>query len=266
MTDLYQVDAFADNLFEGNPAAVVQFEQWPADSLLQSVAAENNLAETAFLVANGGDWEIRWFSPSFEVALCGHATLAAAHVLYQHLGYQERSITFITRLSGKLIVERKEDGSLAMAFPAIAIHKYDKLEEVAAALGSRPSSTWMGAYSPDQFDIMAVFDSEEEIAALTPNDSLFQILGSRGVIATASAKEFDFVSRYFAPAFGIPEDPVTGSAHCLLTPYWSGILYKTELRARQISPRSGTLGCCLIGDKVVLTGYAVDYMKGSLSL
>ncbi len=266
MTDLYQVDAFADKLFEGNPAAVVQFDNWPDDSLLQSIATENNLAETAYLVANGAKWELRWFTPSFEVALCGHATLAAAHVLYKHLGYQGESITFVTRLSGELIVERKNDGSLAMEFPAIAIRKHDKLSEVAAALGSTPKSIWVGDYSPDQFDIVAVFDSAEEVAALTPNESQFGALGSRGVIATAAAKDFDFVSRYFAPAFGIPEDPVTGSAHCLLTPYWSGQLNKTELRARQISARSGTLGCRLLGDRVELTGRAIDYMKGSLSL
>lgn len=266
MTDLYQVDAFADNLFEGNPAAVVQFDEWPDDSLLQSIAAENNLAETAYLVASGAKWELRWFTPSFEVALCGHATLAAAYVLYRHLGCQDDSITFVTRLSGELVVQRKDDGSLAMVFPAIPISEHDKAKEIAAALGAKPISIWAGNYSPDQFDIVAVFDSEEAVAALTPNGALFKVLGSRGVIATAAAKEFDFVSRYFAPAFGIPEDPVTGSAHCLLTPYWSGILNKTELRARQISPRSGTLGCRLVGDRVELTGRAVDYMKGSLSL
>ena len=266
MTDLYQVDAFADKLFEGNPAAVVLFDEWPADSLLQSIAAENNLAETAYLVACGKQWELRWFTPAFEVALCGHATLAAAHVLYNHLGCQDKTITFVTRFSGNLIVERKEDDSLAMVFPAIVIRQYDKAEEVAVALGHMPSSVWAGNYSTDQFDIVAVFDSADEVAALQPNDSLFEKLGSRGVIATAAAQDFDFVSRYFAPAFGIPEDPVTGSAHCLLTPYWAGRLKKTALRARQISPRSGTLNCRLLRDKVELTGRAVDYMKGSLSL
>ena len=216
MTDIYQVDAFADTLFEGNPAAVVLLDEWPDDLLLQSIAAENNLAETAYLVASGNQWELRWFTPTVEVALCGHATLAAAHVLYNHLG-------------------------------------------------STPSSIWAGNYSPDQFDIVAVFDSSEEIAALIPNEPLFKNLGSRGIIATASAHDYDFVSRYFAPAFGVPEDPVTGSAHCLLTPFWADRLDKTALRARQISPRSGTLGCRVLGDRVELTGRAVDYLKGSLS-
>jgi PhzF family phenazine biosynthesis protein len=264
--DIYQVDAFAGRVFEGNPAAVVPLTTWPQDSLLQSIAAENNLAETAYIVACDGHWEIRWFTPTSEVALCGHATLASAHVVFKHLNWQADEITFETRESGTLRVSRCDGDRLAMSFPAISVAPDDALTEVSAALDRTPTSVWKGYYSEHQFDLLAVFDSMEDVAALNPDASLFSALGSRGIIATSAATEFDFVSRYFAPAFGIPEDPVTGSAHCLLAPFWGNRLDKNVLQARQISERSGILECRLVADRVELVGSAIDYMKGTLSV
>lgn len=266
MTEIYQVDAFTDRLFGGNPAAVVPLSEWPIDELLQSIANENNLAETAFIVPIDGQWDIRWFTPSAEVALCGHATLAAAHVVFSHLKYEKETICFVTHKSGTLNVSRLEDGRLLMSFPAIAVTQVGPIGEVAVALGSNPVSVWKGNYSEDQFDYLAVFETASEVAGLNPNESLFAALGSRGVIATSLADNCDFVSRYFAPAFGIPEDPVTGSAHCLLAPFWAEQLDKNVLNARQISARCGTLECRVLSDRVELVGYAIDYMKGNLFL
>jgi len=266
MTAIYQVDAFTDTLFGGNPAAVVPFDSWPADSLLQSIANENNLAETAFIVLNQGQWEIRWFTPTAEVALCGHATLAAAHVAFHHLRFEESTITFKTRESGMLSVSRVDDGRLSMSFPAIAVSQHTELNNIATAMGSQPSVVLKGHYSENQYDFVAVYESETDVARLQPTHSHFAALGSRGVIATAPSNQCDFVSRYFAPAFGIPEDPVTGSAHCLLAPYWADQLGKSSLSARQISARGGVLECQVASDRVVLIGNAVDYLHGSLSL
>lgn len=266
MTEIYQVDAFTDRLFGGNPAAVVPLSGWPEDDLLQSIANENNLAETAFIIPVDGHWEIRWFTPTAEVALCGHATLAAAHVAFHHLKYEKETISFVTRESGSLNVSRLEDGRLLMSFPAITVTQLDVKDGVAAALGSNPVSVWKGNYSEDQFDYLAVYETAAEVAGLHPNESRFVALGSRGVIATSLADNCDFVSRYFAPAFGIPEDPVTGSAHCLLAPFWAERLHKNVLNARQISARSGTLECRVLSGRVELVGHAIDYMKGNLSL
>jgi PhzF family phenazine biosynthesis protein len=266
MPEIYQVDAFTDRLFGGNPAAVVPLPEWLKDDLLLSIANENNLAETAFIVPVDGQWEIRWFTPTAEVALCGHATLAAAHVAFYHLKYEKETISFVTRESGTLNVSRLEDGRLLMSFPAITVTQLDSMDEVAAALGSNPVSVWKGYYSEDQFDYLAVYETAFDVARLHPNESLFAALGSRGVIATSLADNSDFVSRYFAPAFGIPEDPVTGSAHCLLAPFWAEQLNKNVLNARQISARSGTLECRVLSDRVELVGHAIDYMKGNLSL
>ena len=266
MTAIYQVDAFAERVFEGNPAAVVPMDHWPDDALLQSIAAENNLAETAFIVANGEQWAIRWFTPSAEVALCGHATLAAAHVIFEHLGSTETTIIFSTVSSGDLSVSRRDGGKLAMSFPAITVDRLDVLDSVAIALGSKPDSVWKGHYTAEQFDLVAVFSSRQAVADLVPDESQFARLGSRGVIATSRAEEFDFVSRYFAPAFGIPEDPVTGSAHCLLAPFWGKQLGKSVMRACQISPRTGVLECRLLDGRVELVGTAVDYLKGSIAV
>jgi len=266
MPEIFQIDAFTDQLFGGNPAAVIPLNEWPKDHLLQSIASENNLAETAFIIPIDWQWEIRWFTPTAEVALCGHATLAAAHVAFQHLKYEKETISFVTRESGTLDVSRLKDGRLSMSFPAIALTQYDAIDEISTALRKNPVSVWKGHYSENQFDYVAVYETSAQVAELCPNESQFTELGSRGVIATAPSDECDFVSRYFAPAFGIPEDPVTGSAHCLLTPYWAKRLNKNVLSARQISSRGGTLECRISSDRVVLVGNAIDYMKGNLYL
>ncbi len=262
---IYQVDAFTTSVFEGNPAAVVPLDHWFDDSILQSIAAENNLAETAFIVPSDESWELRWFTPTAEVALCGHATLAAAHVLVKHQGCLTNPLVFETRQSGKLSVERLEDGSLSMSFPAIPIVECDYKNDVSKALGATPESVLFGRYSPDQIDYVAIFKSEESVYALNPDFTKFSNLDSRGVIATAPGTSYDFVSRYFAPNFGIDEDPVTGSAHCLLTPYWSQILDKQKMRARQISRRGGDLACSMDkSDRVLLAGHTVDYLVGEI--
>lgn len=266
MLAIYQVDAFTNKLFGGNPAAVVVLDEWIDDQILQSIAAENNLAETAYLVPVNEDWELRWFTPNSEVALCGHATLAAAHVLVTQMGSTTNTINFKTRKSGTLSVSPQKDGSLAMSFPAIAVSDSTDGDAVAvsAALNDEPVNVMYGHYSPDQIDLVAIFESEDEVAALTPDLSMFKHLNSRGIIATAKGNTVDFVSRYFAPNFGIDEDPVTGSAHCLLAPYWSGVLGKQQMIARQISKRGGEIHCVLDEDRVVLTGRAVNYLIGTI--
>lgn len=268
MLKIFQVDAFTQTLFGGNPAAVVVLEHWINDTILQSIAAENNLAETAYVVPAQEGWELRWFTPSIEVALCGHATLAAAYVLVTHLGCADDVLKFATRQSGTLSVEKNPDGALAMSFPSIPVtpSSSDDSQTVGVVLGKQPTSVWQGNYSEDQFDFVAVYESADEVAALRPDLPSFKKLTSRGVIATAKGDNCDFVSRYFAPNIGINEDPVTGSAHCLLTPYWSHVLEKTVLDARQISARGGKLHCALDEDRTVLTGYAVSYLEGCINI
>ncbi|MCF8470389.1 MAG: PhzF family phenazine biosynthesis protein [Parvibaculum sp.] len=261
---LYQVDAFADRVFEGNPAAVVPVEgTWPSDAVMLALAAENNLAETAFFAPEGDGYRLRWFTPTVEVDLCGHATLATAHVLFSHLGYDKPEIRFETR-SGSLIVKREGD-KLAMDFPAAKPKPYPEPSEIMAALGARPR-LWMKTAN-----VMAVFDSADEVAALKPD---FAALGklltplNAGLIASAPGNEgsgADFVSRFFAPAHGIDEDPVTGSAYCTSVPYWSKKLARKDLVARQISARGGTLWCTDAGERVVIRGRCADYMKAEIS-
>lgn len=260
---LYQVDAFADRVFEGNPAAIVPLDAWPADDLMQAIAAENNLAETAFFAPEGEGYRLRWFTPTVEVDLCGHATLASAHVLFSHLGYTKPEIRFETR-SGTLVVKR-EDDKLAMDFPAALPKPYPAPDAIADALGARPL-VWLKTAH-----LMAVFDSADEVAALKPD---FSALGrlltplNAGLIATAPAPEgsgVDFVSRFFGPAHGIDEDPVTGSAHCTSVPYWTKKLGKSDLVAHQVSKRGGTLWCTDAGERVVIRGRCADYMKAEIS-
>ncbi len=258
---LYQVDAFADRVFEGNPAAVVPLESWPEDRLMQAIAAENNLAETAFIVPEGEGYRLRWFTPAVEVDLCGHATLASAHVLFAHLGHAGPEIHFQTR-SGTLVVKREGD-LLSMDFPAAKPKAYPAPDAISEALGGKPL-VWMKTTN-----LMAVFGSEAEVAALAPDfRSLGRLLApmNAGLIATASGSgDIDFVSRFFAPVHGIDEDPVTGSAHCTSVPYWAKKLGKSDLVARQISKRGGTLWCSDAGDRVVMRGRCADYMKAEIS-
>lgn len=253
----YQVDAFATRAFEGNPAAVCPLETWPDDGLMQAIAEENNLSETAFFVPSEKGYKLRWFTPVKEVDLCGHATLATAHVLFEMLGFAGQAITFETR-SGELIVGRK-DGRLEMNFPACPPITCELSETLTKALGQRP----LDVFAAD--DYLTIFDSEATIRAITPDMTLLGQLDLRGVIVTAPGTEVDFVSRFFAPRLGIPEDPVTGSAHCALAPYWAKRLGKNVLTARQVSRRGGNIGCELKTDRVILSGSAVTVMTSEIT-
>lgn len=263
---LYQVDAFADAPFQGNPAAVVPLERWIEPALMQAIAAENNLAETAFFVPEGDGFGLRWFTPEVEVPLCGHATLASAHVLYRYLGFSGDRITFNT-LSGLLRVSRAGDGLLEMDFPSRPGPERPVPPELAAALGARPRAIVEGA------TMLAVFDDEAGIAAMTPDFAALarfcRPLDNIGVSVTArhqGDQGWDFVSRFFAPAKGIDEDPVTGGAHCALTPYWASRLGKKTLIGRQLSRRGGTVLCEDRGDRVGLKGRCADYLVGQISI
>ncbi len=265
-TPIYQVDAFADAVFKGNPAAVCPLERWLPEATMQSIAAENNLAETAFFVARAGsaaagsgpDYDLRWFTPESEVDLCGHATLASAFVVFTALDARRRSVTFHTR-SGALTVGR--DGEwLTMDFPARPPVASQPSAELAEALGAAPRELWKAR------DLMAVYEREDDVRGLTPSVDRVRALGVFGVIATAPGRDVDFVSRFFAPLVGIPEDPATGSSHCTLVPYWAKRLGKRELRARQVSTRGGEFQCEDRGERVTIGGRAVKYLEGSIDV
>lgn len=254
---IFQVDAFTDHLFGGNPAAVVPLETWLPDQTMQSIAAENNLAETAFFVKEPQGYHIRWFTPLAEVDLCGHATLATAHVLVHHLNYPEPSIAFSSR-SGILRVKH-DRGMLTLDFPSDTMTEVEIPEDLAEAVGIRPMKAFRG-----KTDVMLVYKTQEEIVRMKPNMHLLIQTEARGVIVTAPGKTVDFVSRFFAPQVGVPEDPVTGSAHTSLIPYWSKRTGKKELSARQLSKRMGELTCRFIGDRVEISGWAVTYLQGEI--
>jgi PhzF family phenazine biosynthesis protein len=256
---IYQVDAFTDRLFGGNPAAVCPLETWLPDATLQAIAAENNLAETAFFVREGDDYTVRWFTPEIEVDLCGHATLASAHVIF-HREPGRESVAFRTLKAGTLTVTR-EGEMLAMNFPARPPEPVATPRDLAAALGKAPREVLAAR------DQMAVYDSAADVAALAPDFAALAKLDCFAVIATAPGENgIDFVSRFFAPAQGIPEDPATGSSHCTLAPYWARRLGKTRLEALQISRRVGKLLCTLVGDRVVIAGGAVLYLEGKITI
>ena len=252
----YQVDAFTDKIFSGNPAAVVPLSSWLDDGMLQAIAEENNLAETAFFIPAASGFQLRWFTPVKEVDLCGHATLATAHVLFEILGYSQQIIVFETR-SGQLSV-KKNGKLLEMDFPGCQLKPGVFSETLALALGERPMEVLAGD------DYLAVFDSEACIRRIAPRMDLLAQLDLRGVIITAPGEDVDFVSRFFAPKFGIPEDPVTGSAHCALAPYWAGKLGKNRLTARQVSRRGGHITCVVQGNRVLLSGSAVTFMEAEI--
>jgi PhzF family phenazine biosynthesis protein len=258
--ELYQVDAFSSELFSGNPAAVCVLETWLPENIMQSVAAENNLAETAFAVPADDGYEIRWFTPETEVALCGHATLATAHVLFATRDRELDCIRFQSRERGSLEVSKADD-LLVLDFPADPIEESEMPQGMAEALGGTPKGCWKGLT-----DYMVVYGTEEEIRALDPNFHLLNQIPVRGVIVTSPGKDHDFVSRFFAPRCGVPEDPVTGSAHTTLTPYWVKVFGKTRLNAAQLSSRRGTLRCELVGDRVKIAGRAITYLKGVIHL
>lgn len=253
----YQVDAFAARVFEGNPAAVCPLKNWLDDDVLQAIAEENNLSETAFFVPGEKGFALRWFTPIKEIDLCGHATLAAAHVIFEILGYAESVIVFKTR-SGELLV-KKQAGLLQMDFPASSPTLREIPEILVQGLGVRPSEVLSAE------DYLAVFDTESAVRAITPNYAVLGQLGLRGVIVTAPGTDVDFVRRFFAPKWGIPEDPVTGSAHCQLAPYWAGKLGKNPLSARQVSKRGGNLVCEVSGNRVLLSGRAVTFMEAEIT-
>lgn len=257
---MYQVDAFTEQLFGGNPAAVCITDQWLAETLMQSIAAENNLAETAFITADEDGYGIRWFTPAVEVDLCGHATLAAAHVIFHHLGYRDNEIVFHSPRSGRLSVKRHE-AMLSLNFPADIYKRVTTPQALEQGLGIEPMETYKG-----KTDYMAVLPSEQDVVSLTPDLALLSTLEGRGVIVTAMGDSVDFVSRFFAPQSGINEDPVTGSAHTTLTPYWAKELGKMKLTAMQLSARRGHLWCRHLGDRVEISGHAVTYMQAEIEV
>jgi PhzF family phenazine biosynthesis protein len=255
---LYQIDAFTGRLFAGNPAAVCPLEEWLSDAQMQAIAAENNLSETAFFVHRGEAYDLRWFTPTVEVDLCGHATLASAFVVFQYLEPERGEVRFETR-SGPLIV-RREGELLVMDFPARPPQPCSVPYALEEALGAAPVELW------ESRDYMAVFDTEEQVRGLAPDMDALVRVGHFAVIVTAPGREVDFVSRFFAPASGVAEDPVTGSAHCTLAPYWARRVGKTRLHARQVSARGGELFCEHRGERVTIAGRAVRYLEGTIFL
>jgi PhzF family phenazine biosynthesis protein len=253
---IFQVDAFSKTLFSGNPAAVLILQEFPPDSKLQKIAAENNLAETAFLVPDGEGYNLRWFTPTVEVPLCGHATLASAAVILEKVRPELHEITFATA-SGPLKVTRA-DGRYVMNFPSRPVQPAPMPENILEVIGVAPTD-----FCWDGFNFLACLSSAETVRNLIPDFAKIRALGSHGLIVTARGDEiYDFVSRYFAPAKGIPEDPVTGGAHCALAPYWAQRLGKTSLVAWQASSRGGEVRCQLIGERVEIEGTCVFYLEG----
>jgi len=256
---IYQVDAFAERLFGGNPAAVCPLDAWLPDDVMQQIAAENNLAETAFYVPADGGFQIRWFTPTVEVDLCGHATLASAHVVFAHDRPKDDIVEFASK-SGLLKVKR-EGELLVLDFPADTVEPVTVPQMLIDALGREPIETYKG-----KTDYLLVYGVEEHVAGLTPDLCDLAMVPARGIIVTAPGRHVDFVSRFFAPQVGVPEDPVTGSAHTTLTPYWSARLGKRELSAMQLSKRQGRLRCRLVGNRVEIAGRAVPYLSGTISI
>lgn len=256
---IFQVDAFASILFKGNPAAVVPLVHWLPDDLMQHIAMENNLSETAFFISEGDHFHIRWFTPKAEVKLCGHATLGTAHVIFNELGFQGDKLLFES-LSGLLTVEKKGD-KLQLDFPADFAHEVEPIEQFKAAFGTEPRATFKG-----RTDYLLLFDSEETIRNLQPDIQLLLQAQARGIMATAKGNDVDFVSRFFAPAVGVNEDPVTGSAHTTLIPFWANKLNKKEMVALQLSLRGGKLWCTLQGNRVKISGEAVTYLRGEIEV
>ncbi len=258
---IYQVDAFTNKRFKGNPAAVCPLQSWLTDESMQQLAAENNLSETAFIVPEDNYYHIRWFTPNTEVDLCGHATLAAAHIYFNELDFLENIISFNSK-SGMLTVEKGDDGWLTLNFPA---NTPAPVEHVPAGLFDGLGIDTAPVYFK-AFDYMVVLGSEQQVANLNPDFKTLALVPARGVIVTAPGIETDFVSRCFYPQCGIDEDPVTGSAHTITVPYWAGILHKQSLTAKQLSNRGGFLRCKLLEDRVMISGQAITYLQGTCNL
>jgi PhzF family phenazine biosynthesis protein len=254
--DIYQIDAFTSEVFAGNPAAVVPLEAWLPDETMLAIAAENNLAETAFFIRSEKGYDLRWFTPTVEMDLCGHATLATAYLIFEVLGTDQTVLRFHTR-SGELTVE-KIDGRYVLDFPSRPGVPAEAPAGLIEAIGAQPKEILKSR------DYMLVYESETEVLRIQPNFNSLAKIGTHAVIVTAKGDSSDFVSRFFAPEVGVNEDPVTGSAHCTLIPYWAEKLGKNELFAKQVSFRGGELFCELVGDRVKIGGDAVLYMKGEI--
>ncbi len=255
---LYQVDAFTEQVFKGNPAAVCPLDEWLPDDLLYQIAAENNLSETAFFVPTEQGYHLRWFTPTTEVDLCGHATLATAHVIATELDKNTTEIVFESK-SGVLKVSCDE-GRYTLDFPARPPSAFDGVSMVEEAIGIRPQATYKST------KLMAVLDDEESVLAVEPNFDKVAVLPGDGLIITSTSRDYDYVARYFGPHCGIPEDPVTGSAHVVCAPYWKDQLGKTKMIAKQISKRGGVIEVEDCGERILLTGTAVLYLKGTIYL
>jgi PhzF family phenazine biosynthesis protein len=255
---IYQVDAFTDRVFGGNPAAVCPLEEWLPEEKMQQIAEENNLSETAFFVKEDDLVHIRWFTPEMEIDLCGHATLASAHVIFNHMNYKEDVIRFRYG-EGNLSVKNNRK-MLSMDFPAVRSEKAEITDQIVLSLGKKPLEAFVAR------DLMVVFENEKEILGLEPDFVKMVNIDQLGVIATAPGDSVDFVSRFFAPRAGISEDPVTGSAHCMLIPFWADRLGKNKLEAMQLSRRKGKLSCELKGKRVGISGYAVTYLIGEINI
>src|ERR1700683_5075464 len=256
---IYQVDAFSSKLFGGNPAAICPLDQWLPDATLQSIAAENNLAETAYYIRKNGGFHIRWFTPGVEIDLCGHATLAAAHVIMEIRKEAKQGRVAFDSKSGELVVTRESD-LYALDFPTRPPVETKVDAKLCEALGAKPTLVLAAR------DYLCVFDTEAEVRAVKPNMDKLAAIDRFATIVTAPGTDCDFVSRFFAPAQGIPEDPVTGSSHCTLIPYWSARVGKKKLHAYQASPRGGELWCEDRGQRVTISGKAVQFLEGSISL
>ena len=256
---LFQADAFASSLFKGNPAAVVPLTEWLTDELMQQIAVENNLSETAFFVPENDHFRIRWFTPKSEVNLCGHATLATAHILFNEMNFPGELISFSSK-SGILTVRKIED-KLQLDFPADFVFLADLNPEFSRALGAQPMAVFKG-----RTDDLLLFESEEIIRNMNPNFHLLKQTDARGIMVTSTGDEVDFVSRFFAPGVGIDEDPVTGSAHTSLIPFWSWRLSKKEMTALQLSERGGQLWCTMADERVLIAGKAVTYLRGEIEV
>lgn len=257
---IYQVDAFSDQLFKGNPAAVCPLANWLPDELMQNIAQENNLAETAFIVPKGNGFEIRWFTPTVEVDLCGHATLASAYVVFHELGHADEQVNFHSPRSGPLTVT-KSGGQLVLDFPCDTIEQITVEPIHSVGLSKAPLAVYQG-----KTDLLFVYETEADIRNLQPDFEALKIHLVRGIIVTAPGENIDFVSRFFGPACGVNEDPVTGSAHTTLAPYWSSILGKQTMTAMQLSQRTGSLTCSLKGDRVEIAGKSVLYLRGEINV
>ena len=254
----FEVHSFTDDIFHGNPAGVCPLDEWIDDGLMQKIAKENGLSETAFFVPSIDGFDLRWFTPAMEVDLCGHATLASAYVLFDHMGFEGQAIVFHTQ-SGDLMVA-KQGSAIVMDFPSRPAQRIEPPSNLLNAFGCDLTEVYKSR------DYMVVLDSEETVRNLRPDFDELEKLDCTGIIVTAPGTDVDFVSRFFAPRAGVPEDPVTGSAHCTLTPYWAAVLGATDLSARQVSERGGELACRLVDDRVQIAGRAVLYARGFLNV